>query len=290
MPKFPLAGSFKDQIVQPIDEEVKMGNTPDRSSFNPSSDLKLARTHILSGELPEMLLSEEKHQFIALQLFRAVDQLSFKGIKGKEITENAQYLRRIQDTLLSQDIDQSLELYSDGFVLGALVNALHRFESNISTTKKYNTALGLLLTWRERLSDSNMMTEFLDDALLAAEELSHWGETRSKALLPIGLEILDLFVETPTPSADEVLGRITEAREEKELFHFLAGSLQTKPSLHEAIHSECVAHKISTETFLGFLEQLMEQLKATAKDGDVRGLASLFWTGYASTSTKKTLN
>ncbi len=264
-----------------------MGNTPGRSSFNPSSDLKLARTHILSGELPEMLLSEEKHQFIALQLFRAVDQLSFKGIKGKEIAENAQYLRRIQDTLLSQDIDQSLELYSDGFVLGALVNALHRFEADIRTTKKYNTTLGLLRTWRESLSDSDMMTEFLDDALLAAEELSHWGEARSKALLPIGLEILDLFAEMSTPSAAGVLRRIAEAREEKELFHFLAGSLQTKPSLHEAIHSECVAHEIRTEEFLTFLEQMMEQLKTAAKNGDVRGLASLFWTGYSSASKKK---
>ncbi|MFW9915512.1 MAG: hypothetical protein ACFFGZ_07855 [Candidatus Thorarchaeota archaeon] len=267
-----------------------MGNTLDRSSFNPSRDLKLARTHILSGELPEMLLLEEKHQFIALQLFRAVDQLSFKGIKGKEITENAQYLRRIQDTLLNQDIDQSLELYSDGFVLGALVNALHRFEANISTTKKYNTALELLRTWRERLSDSDMLTDFLDDALLAAEELSHWGEARSKALLPIGLEILDFFAETPTPSADEALGRIIEAREEKELFHFLAGSLQTKPSLHEAIHSECAAHDIRTEAFLAFLEQMMEHLKTAAKDRDVRGLASLFWTGYAPISMKETLN
>ncbi|MHA2271414.1 MAG: hypothetical protein ACXACI_06095 [Candidatus Hodarchaeales archaeon] len=267
-----------------------MGNPPDRSSFNPSRDLKLARTHILSGELPEMLLSKEKHQFIALQLFRAVDQLSFKGIKGKEIVKNAQYLRWIQDTLLSQDIDQSLELYSEGFVLGALVNALHRFEANINTTKKYDTTLGLLRTWRERLSDSDMMTEFLDDALLAAEELSHWGEARSKALLPIGLEILDFFVEMPSLSADEALGRITEAREEKELFHFLAGSLQTKPSLHQAIHSECIAHEIRTETFLAFLEQMMEQLKTAAKDGDVRGLASLFWTGYASASPKKPLS
>lgn len=278
---------FKDQIDTLIDGEANMRNTPGRSSFNPSSDLKLARTHILSGELPEVLLSEEKHQFIALQLFRAVDQLNFKGIKGKEIVENAQYLRRIQDTLLSQDIDQSLELYSDGFVLGALVNALHRFEANISTTEKHNAILGLLRTWRERLSDSDTMTEFLDDALLAAEELSHWSEDRSKALLPIGLEILSLFERAPTLNVDEVLGRITEAREEKELFHFLAGSLQTKPSLHEAIHSECIAHEIRTEIFLVFLEQMMEQLKTVAKEGEVRGLASLFWTGYRSPSKNK---
>jgi hypothetical protein len=258
-----------------------MENVSTRDAYQPETDLKKAKSQILTGKLPERLFSDKQHQFVALQLFRAVDILNFKGIKSQQIVESTQYLRRVQKTLLSQHIDQSLEIYSEGFVLGALVDGLHRFEANINTTEEYNSILGRLRIWRERLNDSDLMSKFVDDALQAAEELLGWSEQRSKALLPIGLEIIDFFERKKVPNVNEVLEYITEAREEKEVFHFLAGALKTKPSLHETIFSECIAHKISPETFSAFLEQLMEQLKTFAKEGEVRGLAGLFWAGYS---------
>ncbi|MFX0116681.1 MAG: hypothetical protein ACFFB3_19185 [Candidatus Hodarchaeota archaeon] len=263
-----------------------MDNSSTQGIYQPETDLTKAKSQILTGKLPEQLFMDKKHQFIALQLFRAVDILNFRGVKSQEIVESAQHLRRVQEDLLNQNIDQSLEMYSEGFVLGALVDGLHRFEANIHTTEEYNSVLGHLRTWREKLNESDLMSKFVDDALQAAEELLNWNEERSRALLPIGLDIIGFFEMKEDPDANEVLEYIIEAREEKEVFHFLAGALKTKPPLHKTIFSKCIAHKINPETFSTFLEQLMEQLKTSAKEGEVRGLAGLFWAGYSATDNK----
>lgn len=263
-----------------------MEDPPSPGAHDPFFDFKQARLQILSGELPEQLLSDDKLQFIAIHLFRAADLLRFKGFRSEQITNSAQYLRRIQEKLLSQTVDQSLENYSAGFVLGALVDSLHQFEANIHTTEEYNGVLDLLRTWRKQLSDTDRISKFIDDAVQAAEDLLQWSEDRSKAILPIGLEILKILGMKETSKPIEVLKQITEATEEKEVFHFLAGSLQTKPSLHKAIFSECATHEISPEKFLAFLEQMIEQLKTKAKDPEVQGLANLFLKGYNSAKAK----
>ncbi|MFQ5978393.1 MAG: hypothetical protein ACE5OZ_09715 [Candidatus Heimdallarchaeota archaeon] len=255
-------------------------------AHDPKLDFMQARSQILSGELPERLLSDDKLQFIAIHLFRAVDLLHYKGVRSEQITNSAQHLRRIQKTLLSQTVDQSLEKYSAGFVLGAFVDALHQLEANIHTTKEYNGVLDLLRTWRKQLSDTDTISKFIDDAVQAAEDLLHWSKDRSKALLPIGLEILKFIGTKETSEPIEVLKQITEATEEKEVFHFLAGSLQTSPSLHKAILLECSNQKISPEKTLAFLEQMMEQLRTSAKDPGMQSLANLFLKGYNSAKAK----
>ena len=169
-------------------------------------------------------------------------------------------------------------------MLGTLIDALRRFDTNIHKTAEFNLTIGLLRAWEEH-GVSDDMSFFVEDALRSAEELLGWNETRAKALLPLGLETLKLFKIQSKNASKEILDEIIETNEEKEVFFFLAGSLKTNPSLHAAILSACVMDEVDSNAFLSFLEQLTMDLRSLARDREVRGLAMLFWQGYSSTNT-----
>lgn len=220
----------------------------------------------------------KKKQLIALHLFRAIDDYNFRGEKNNLVKVNEEFLRTIQNNIYKQQIERTLRMYSDGFILGALANLLRRFEANIRAAKKYERVLGLLKKWQElRVSDE--ISDFVKDSVTAAEDLIGWVTKRAHELRPIGLELLDLVGESKE-SPDEKLAQISKKTDKKEVFFFLAGCLQTNNDLFELIKSDCRARQMNVKESFLFLEKMMVSLQFNAKSTEVQGLAKMFLEGY----------
>ncbi len=240
-----------------------------------------AKHQINSEILSENYFTEDEFQWTALHFFSALDRLSHNNIHTNEIKGNQQYLTQLQEAMLEKSIIQLLEKYSEGFILGALSNALRRFEASIKTADKYDKAYTLLKNWKQ-MGASEEISVFLDNSLEAAEEILGWVKNRTQALLPIGIRILELYIKSGSSHLTQIVEDLMTGFKEKEIFFFLSGTLQVNISLRTQLSQECEKKKINSDFFLEFLEKILEHFRTAAKDKEIRGLVELFLRGYNS--------
>ncbi|MFQ5979127.1 MAG: hypothetical protein ACE5OZ_13455 [Candidatus Heimdallarchaeota archaeon] len=256
-----------------------MANSKPHPRNDKDNDFQRAKDYLATRRLKKNSdIFLKKKQLIALHLFRAIDDYNFRGKKNNLVKVNEEFLRTIQNDIFKQRIEITLGAYSDGFTLGALANLLRQFEANIRAAKKYERVLGLLKAWQER-GVSDDIADFVKDSVTAAEDLLGWIAKRAQELRSIGLEILDLVGESKE-SPDAVLAQISKETDEKEVFFFLAGCLQTNKDLFELIKSDCRARQVNVKKYFLLLEKMMNSLQFNAKSKEVQGLAKLFSEGY----------
>ncbi len=246
---------------------------------NEDNEFQQARHFLSTRRLKTRFLSDKKFQLVALHLYRAIDDYNYRGDINNQVEFNEQLLRSIQDDILKQKFNITLKTYSEGFILGALANLLRRYEANIKVVKKYERVFNLLKKWQE-IGISDDMSDFVKETVTAAEELLGWIDKRSKELCPIGLEIIQLFIEPNEPISEEILQQISQKREEKEIFFFLSGCLQVNKGLFDSMKSECQDRQMNIKEFFLFLEKMMKSLQFNAKNKEVQGLVKLFLEGY----------
>ncbi|MHA2497880.1 MAG: hypothetical protein ACXAEI_20610 [Candidatus Hodarchaeales archaeon] len=256
-----------------------MPNSKPHRRNDKDNDFQRAKHYLATRRLKKKSdIFQKKKQLIAIHLFRALDDYNIRGKKTNQVRVNEEFLRTIQNSIYKQKIDVSLRAYSEGVILGALANLLRRFEANIRAAKKYERVLGQLKAWQE-MGVSDEISDYLKDSVAAAEELLGWTAKRTQELRPIGLEILDLVGESED-SPDEILVQLSQKTDEKEVFYFLAGCLQTNKDLFEQIKSDCRARQKNVKESFLFLEKLMVSLQSNAKNQEVQGLAKMFLEGY----------
>ncbi len=123
----------------------------------PPVDFEEVKSILLSKNIPELddlvRLNDKKSQNISMFLFWALD---YFNQHPKEIPEdskrtfikNREFLVSIQDELLDQELENLLNKYSQGFVLGSLEFAIREREAQISRHSEFSTLYDKIMKWQ----------------------------------------------------------------------------------------------------------------------------------------------
>ena len=221
-----------------------------------------------SQELTEFIRSE-KSQDEAMFLFWALDYLDQHQTEIPEnsienLKKNRAILNQAQEVIFRENLKDSLEQFSAGFVLGTLEFAIRDREAQIDRYQEYLKLIAKIQTWPELGFYNEQFKKYWEERINDIQEIREWMKTRAQDWFPI---IVPLYRSGKFhKSSEKALKALRKGRKDTTVFQILAALLHSNPILDQRIKAFCDENRISMVDKTKLLEILsLLAIKTTDK-------------------------
>ncbi|MFX0090187.1 MAG: hypothetical protein ACFFBD_00375 [Candidatus Hodarchaeota archaeon] len=221
----------------------------------------------------ESYLREKEHEMLALRFWDITDLGS-----PPFASEREKRLAQIQEEVLQASLETSLEKFSAGTVLGALISAIRRYEGTIDYYEQYVQASKRLEHW-STLIITPELEPYLQNVLLRIQEAKIWLDDKTEKYFPLVEKIIqETVINKKMPPPENLLHTLQTFETEREIFFLVGGLLKTNPILHEKVKKHCNDLKIDFFPILDLFRSILSFLAEKSTDLEVRGFCRLFLT------------
>lgn len=245
-------------------------------SIDPYEYRKKAKKIFFSPEVNfDNYLRNEEHELLALRFF---DVTNLED--NKNLTEREKILIEIQNEVLHDPLELSLQKYSSGIVLGALINAVKRFEGDLQHHEKYSQATERVEHWNS-LYISPELKPYLQDALFRIWEIRDWLQTKATQYFPLVEKIIqNYFQSEKKPTVVTILHSLQKEETDREIFFLISSLLKSNPLLHEMLTIRCDGLFEDSEPIIHLFLDTLSLLAEKTTDQEVKGISRLFLAMY----------
>ncbi len=244
----------------------------DKLSIDPTEYRKKAQEILYSPNVNfNSYLKNGEHELIALRFFD-VSNLE----NPDNLSEREKLLVEIQNEVLQDPLEISLQKHSSGIVLGALVNAVKRFESDIRHHEKYSQATEKIERWNS-MHISQELQPYLRDVLIRIWDIRDWQQAKATKYFSLVETIVQQFYQSEKkPTVEFVLLSLQKEETDREIFYLISGLLKSNPLLHEMLKIRCDGLFVEIEPILTLFLDVLALLAEKSEDQEVQGLSRLF--------------
>lgn len=240
-------------------------------TLDPTEERKKAKEIFESPNIDfEVYLREMEHEILALRFWDVTDL----GSSGS-VSERGKRLIQIQEEILHSSLETSLEKFSAGTVLGALISAARQYETHIEFYTQYCQASGKLELW-STLFIAPDLRPYLQDALRRVWDLRYWLEDKTNKYFPLVETIIQEVLNNKILSPEEILQILRSLRNDREIFFLVGGLLETNPILHEKVKKHCSDLMIDFLPLLELFRSSLVLLAEVSVDQEVKNFCKLF--------------
>lgn len=233
------AGEILPAIISKLSEFIKEGHVveqiPDKTEK--MDIVKRVKRDLLNDNISKKITSEENSQ-TAMHYFSTSDYLTLQIDEGKvqlseseikKVKENRKTLYEFREQIISTlNLRDSLDTYSEGFVLGALTSAIRDNEASVDDYDLYVNLVEEFKQWPEIGFSSIFFQKSWEEVNNTIEEIKGWMESKKEEYFPIFEKIIKLKIQ----NEEEYLARYLEHLMEKEVFYIISNTLMTNPLLN----------------------------------------------------------
>jgi hypothetical protein len=197
-------------------------------------------------ELSKFIRSD-KSQDEAMFLFWALDYLEHhpKEIPLKSestLQNNKEFLDQVQDVIFRGNLEENLQEYSAGFVLGTLEFGIREREAQIDRYEEYVELLAKIQVWPELGFPNEEFKKHYEERIRDIHEIQDWMNDRAKNWYPI---IIPLYRSGKFhKSAKIALKALKKGRKDNTVFQILAALIHSNPILDHQIKDFCRANQL----------------------------------------------
>ncbi len=249
----------------------------------PPVDFEEVKSILLSKNIPELedlvRLNDKKSQNISMFLFWALD---YFNQHPKEIPEdskrtlikNREFLVSIQDELLDQELENLLNNYSQGFVLGSLEFAIRESEAQINRHSEFSTLYDKIRKWPIIGFPNEEFKKQWEQRIASIDEIQDWMKSRADEWYPVILMLINSNKYRKTTKV--ILKTLRKGKNDDTVFKILIGVLHSNPLLHLRLKEFCNKKEISLQELKQQLKKTLVFLASKTTDEKVRDLCKLF--------------
>lgn len=237
--------------------------------LDPLELAKKARKRIAGSDPDELqrFLYEEQVEGEALFVYRAIERFPPHQKEQNSLLErNIAELFKIREEILKNSVEESLESYSIGFYLGALVSILRETEASIKNFSKFKRGIDLISNLEKMKNElSSDMKPLVIDSAKEMQELNEWFRDKAQEYSPL---ITKLVQYSQNKYSDSLL-RLRRQWDDKTIFFALISLARTNAYARQKLVKKCQKVGINEETLVKHIWELLEELGNSSEDEKV---------------------
>jgi hypothetical protein len=246
----------------------------------PEIDFEEVKKTILYHQDIAAFVKSKRDQYKAVFAFWALEDLKRKREKLNESEIERlklldKFLMITKENIFKDDLEISLENYSDGFVLGTLEYFARMHEAQIEFYSQYTDLVAKLEYWEKKIGipEDETFQEYWKEAMTGIKEIKEWLESRSNEFYPILARLVNSgHYNKPI----RILKVLRKEGNENSAFQILSSILQTNPILNERLLIHCSEKSVPFDEVRDQLEATMFLLAKDATDPKVKNYCKLF--------------
>lgn len=215
-------------------------------------------------EISKFIRSDES-QDEAMFIFWALDYLEHHPkeilLESESILQNnKEFLNQVQNGIFKENLEENLQKYSAGFVLGTLEFGIREREAQIERYDEYVELLAKIHVWPELGFPDEQFKKHYEERIRDIHEIQDWMKDRAKNWYPI---IIPLYRSGKFQKSSKIaLKALRKGREDNTVFQILAALIHSNPILDRRIKEFCRENRLEV---VG-KEHLMETMRLLAHE------------------------
>lgn len=219
-------------------------------------------------EISEFIRSEES-QDEAMFLFWALDYLEQHPkeipLESKSaFQENKDLLGQIQEIIFKENLEDILQEFSAGFILGTLEFLIREREAQIDRYAEYVELLTKIQAWPELGFPNEQFKKQWEERINDIREIQDWMKDRAKDWYPV---IIPMYRSGKFQKSSKVVFKaLRKGRNDNTVFQILAALIHSNPILDNQIKDFCKKNRIEQVEKVKLLEILLLLARETSDE------------------------
>jgi hypothetical protein len=187
---------------------------------------------------------------------------------------NRDFLFSEQNKILGNELESSLNEYSQGFVLGALEFAIREREAQITRYSEYMNLFNKIKSWPDLGFPDEDFQKDWEKRMASIEEILDWMTFRADEWYPVITMLINS--KKYQKSSKIILKTLRKGRSDEVVFQVLSGILHSNPLLNKRITEFSEEKDISVIELKNQLKKTLLLLFRDTSDNKVKNLCKLF--------------
>lgn len=187
--------------------------------------------------------------------------------------KNKEFLYQMKDLLLKEDLESTLNKFTESFILGAITFFIRENEASVDNYETYKFLLVKFNSWKDIGFSSEVFQKSWEEVETGLKELEGWTNQKVEKYFPI----LDQLFSKGQISKKNVIVHFRKDLTDREIFYIISSVLDTNPLLN--IKFNKLIEDNNESSFLDWEKLLIECLIFLSKktvDKDTKQFIELY--------------